>query len=394
MLDLSKILLLMQWTLDELAVFLISAGISGIIIPKILLIAFRKRLFDEPDERKIHTAAVPRLGGLAFMPSIVFSICLVMGVKGILDMQGLSAYFGGPSDGAGDMSGMLLPMCFGLCAVMMMYLVGIADDLIGVRYRAKFVAQILAALLLAMGGVRIENFHGFMWLYELPVGLSWAATVLLVVFITNAINLIDGIDGLASGLSGIAMAFYGFVFMHTGHMLYAMLAFAGLGTLVPFFYYNVFGNPAMGKKIFMGDTGSLTTGLILSFLSIEVCSLPEGSVYSWDVMVVAFAPLAIPCLDVIRVFVHRIVRGMSPFLPDKSHIHHKLLALGIPQRWAMTTILATSSALIAANLLMSVHMGPMWVLVIDMAVWVVVNWQLTRCIMARQKRLGIKEGYK
>ena len=383
----------MQWTLDELAVFLISAGISGIIIPKILLIAFRKRLFDEPDERKIHTAAVPRLGGLAFMPSIVFSICLVVGVKGILDAQGLSAYFGGPSE-VGDMSEMLLPMCFGLCAVMMMYLVGIADDLIGVRYRAKFVAQILAALLLAMGGVRIDNFHGFMWLYELPVGLSWAATVLLVVFITNAINLIDGIDGLASGLSGIAMAFYGFVFMHTGHMLYAMLAFAGLGTLVPFFYYNVFGNPAMGKKIFMGDTGSLTTGLILSFLSIEVCSLPEGSVYSWDVMVVAFAPLAIPCLDVIRVFVHRIVRGMSPFLPDKSHIHHKLLALGIPQRWAMTTILATSSALIAANLLMSVHMGPMWVLVIDMVVWVAANWQLTRCIMARQKRLGIKEGYK
>ena len=383
----------MQWTLDELAVFLISAGISGIIIPKILLIAFRKRLFDEPNERKIHTAAVPRLGGLAFMPSIVFSICLVVGVKGILDAQGLSAYFGGPSE-VGDMSEMLLPMCFGLCAVMMMYLVGIADDLIGVRYRAKFVAQILAALLLAMGGVRIENFHGFMWLYELPVGLSWAATVLLVVFITNAINLIDGIDGLASGLSGIAMAFYGFVFMHTGYMLYAMLAFAGLGTLVPFFYYNVFGNPAMGKKIFMGDTGSLTTGLILSFLSIEVCSLPEGSVYSWDVMVVAFAPLAIPCLDVIRVFVHRIVRGMSPFLPDKSHIHHKLLALGIPQRWAMTTILATSSALIAANLLMSVHMGPMWVLVIDMVVWVAANWQLTRCIMARQKRLGIKEGYK
>lgn len=383
----------MQWTLDELAVFLISAGISGIIIPKILLIAFRKRLFDEPDERKIHTAAVPRLGGLAFMPSIVFSICLVVGVKGILDAQGLSAYFGGPSE-VGDMSEMLLPMCFGLCAVMMMYLVGIADDLIGVRYRAKFVAQILAALLLAMGGVRIENFHGFMWLYELPVGLSWAATVLLVVFITNAINLIDGIDGLASGLSGIAMAFYGFVFMHTGYMLYAMLAFAGLGTLVPFFYYNVFGNPAMGKKIFMGDTGSLTTGLILSFLSIEVCSLPEGSVYSWDVMVVAFAPLAIPCLDVIRVFVHRIVRGMSPFLPDKSHIHHKLLALGIPQRWAMIMILATSSALIAANLLMSVHMGPMWVLVIDMVVWVAANWQLTRCIMARQKRLGIKEGYK
>lgn len=383
----------MQWTLDELAVFLISAGISGIIIPKILLIAFRKRLFDEPDERKIHTAAVPRLGGLAFMPSIVFSICLVVGVKGILDAQGLSAYFGGPSE-VGDMSEMLLPMCFGLCAVMMMYLVGIADDLIGVRYRAKFVAQILAALLLAMGGVRIENFHGFMWLYELPVGLSWAATVLLVVFITNAINLIDGIDGLASGLSGIAMAFYGFVFMHTGYMLYAMLAFAGLGTLVPFFYYNVFGNPAMGKKIFMGDTGSLTTGLILSFLSIEVCSLPEGSVYSWDVMVVAFAPLAIPCLDVIRVFVHRIVRGMNPFLPDKSHIHHKLLALGIPQRWAMITILATSSALIAANLLMSVHMGPMWVLVIDMVVWVAANWQLTRCIMARQKRLGIKEGYK
>ena len=324
--------------------------ICGIIIPQILLIAFRKRLFDEPDERKIHKGAVPRLGGLAFMPSIVFSLCFVSGLL----------FLAGENNASWDMlsvkrvlnsvsvENQVIPVCFGLCALMVMYLVGIADDLIGVKYRAKFVAQILAGLLFAAADVRLNSLGGMLGIYELPVVISWVLTVFLVVFIVNAINLIDGIDGLASGLSGIAMAFYGLSFYAADQFLYGMVAFAGLGTLVPFFYYNVFGNALRRKKIFMGDT--------------------------------------IPCLDVVRVFVHRVIRGNSPFLPDRVHIHHKLLALGIPQRVAMVVILGASAGLIALNLILSPMFGPFMIVVTDLLIWVVVNFLLTKKIRGRQKR--------
>lgn len=230
-------------------------------------------------------------------------------------------------------------------------------------------------------------------IYELHPVLSWMLTVFLVVFITNAINLIDGIDGLASGLSGIAMIFYGMFFMTAGRWIYCMISFAALGTLVPFFYYNVFGNPARGKKIFMGDTGSLTIGLVLSLLAIELSRIPNGHVFAADVLVIAFAPLAIPCLDVIRVFVHRVIRGNSPFLPDRVHIHHKLLALGFPQRPAMITILAASAGMIGLDLLMSPAVSTFMIVVIDLAIWVVANYLLTRAIRARQLREGITHGY-
>lgn len=369
---------------DGLAACLVSIVVTGILIPQILLIAFRKRLFDEPDGRKIHTAAVPRLGGIAFMPAIVFSVCVVIGVR--LNVSGMDPYVG--------VGQRVMPLCFGLCAMMMMYLVGMADDLVGVRYRAKFVAQITVGLLLVGGGVCIDNLHGLLGLYEIPFAFGCLLTVLLTVFIVNAINLIDGIDGLASGLGAIAMGFYAVNFWLGGRWLYSMVAFAGLGTLVPFFYYNVFGKPAMGKKIFMGDTGALTIGLILAFLALETLGLPVRSRFSPDIIVVAFAPLAIPSLDVIRVFVHRLRRRHSPFLPDRTHIHHKLLALGIPQRQAMVAIVASSALTVVANLWMTYWMDTLSVMLIDLGVWAAGNYMLTRAVLARQRRLGVEDGYR
>lgn len=378
----------MHWILVVLAVFCVSTLLCGIIIPQILLIAFRKHLFDEPDERKIHKVAIPRLGGMAFMPSLVFSLCLVSGIvlltgESYPDLSSISV---GAVLKSQTVESHAIPLCFGLCSIMLMYVVGLADDLIGVKYRAKFVAQILAGLLLAMGGVRLDSLHGMLGIGELPMVLSYMLTVLLVVFIVNAINLIDGIDGLASGLSGIAMAFYGFVLIAAGQWVYALIAFAGLGTLVPFFYYNVFGNAAKHKKIFMGDTGSLTTGIVLSFLAMEISNLPTVGVFQADVLVLAFAPLAVPALDVVRVFVHRILRGNSPFLPDRCHIHHKLLALNIRQRVAMISILGSSAGLVALDMVLSPAVGPFMILVIDLIIWVVANYLLTRTIRARQRR--------
>ena len=383
----------MQWLLIVISVFLVSTMLAGIIIPQILLISFRKKLFDEPDERKIHKGAVPRLGR-----------------PGVHALHSALAVFrvGHPAAGRGVMAVVVPRLSIAVIAPCrrprdpaVLRPVRPDDDvscrhrrdLIGIKYRAKFVAQILAALLLAAAGVRVDSLEGMLGIYELPVAVSWMLTVFLVVFITNAINLIDGIDGLASGLSGIAMIFYGFFFLAAGQWAYSMIAFASLGTLVPFFYYNVFGNPARGKKIFMGDTGSLTTGLVLSFLALQLTSVDNGGVFAANALVVAFAPLAIPCLDVIRVFVHRVIRGNSPFLPDRVHIHHKLLALGFPQRPAMITILAMSAGVIGLDLLISPSVSTFMIVVIDFAAWVVANYFLTKAIRARQLREGITHGY-
>lgn len=368
-----------SWTANVLSALIISIVVTGILIPQILLIAFRKQLFDVPDERKIHKGVVPRLGGIAFMPAIFLSIACITGVN--------YALFNGEVFLA--LARTVLPVSFGMCAVMVMYLVGMADDLIGVRYSAKFVAQIIAGIFLASAGLLVDNLHGFLGIYDLYSIVAYALTVLVVVFIVNAVNLIDGIDGLCSGLCGIALLFYGLVYLYLGEYTYSLIAFAGLGTLLPFFYYNVFGDARVGTKIFMGDTGALTTGVSLCILSLRMCSLDKAGDIDINPIVLAFAPLIIPCFDVFRVYLHRLKRHANPFLPDKSHIHHKLLALGMKQRYAMITILLVSAVFIVANALLSPYINVTWLVLIDIVVWILVNILITRAIRRREKRLNL-----
>lgn len=356
------------WIYIDLATFLIVVGLTGFIIPQILLIAFRKNLFDEIDSRKIHKSTVPRLGGFAFFPSILFAalLCWGVGIRFVPEIlrDGLQ------SDPEG--------FCFMGCAVLVLYLVGMADDLVGVKYRAKFVVQFFSAGLLIVGGFRMDNLHGFLGICEMPSFVAIVLTTVLIVYITNAINLIDGIDGLASGLSAAACAFYGVVFFHCGLHLYGMLAFASMGALVPFFYYNVFGDAKKHSKIFMGDTGSLTVGLILSVFCIRTSQI-EDVVGGANMAVVAFSPLLIPCLDVIRVYLHRIKEHRNPFLPDKCHIHHKLLALGMNQWAAMVSIVSTALGLTLLNFWLSRFINITILFVLNLLFWIIGNVILTRC---------------
>ncbi len=375
-----------QWVIIDLAVFLTVTAFSGFIIPQILLIAFRKNLFDEIDPRKIHKGAVPRLGGIAFFPTILFAFLLAFGVFHLSMPEMLTEATGTT----------LTALCFIGCAIIILYLIGIADDLVGLKYRAKFVAQIFCAALIVAGGVCLTDLHGFIGVDSLPYIVAVLLTILLTVFITNAINLIDGIDGLASGLSAIVTIFFGYIFFNTGLHVYGMLAFATLGALVPFFYYNVFGNAAKHRKIFMGDTGALTIGLILSVCSTRICMLPDvelaSSVGGWTLnpAIAAFAPLLIPCFDVVRVYLHRIRAHRNPFLPDKTHIHHKLLALGMSQRVAMPVIIGASFILALANYILSPVADITLLFLADLALWIVANMALSRAIHRRSARLGIE----
>lgn len=367
------------WIENWLLALILSITLAGLIIPRIMVIAFRKNLYDEINERKIHHGIVPRLGGIAFLPSFIFAFCMVIGANLRLNTQGVMEIF----------SGSMVQVFFLLCALMLMYLCGIADDLIGVRYRAKFALQIISGILIVMSGMWIKSLDGFIGIHDLYFWVGWALTVLLIIYVINAINLIDGIDGLASGLSAIALAFYGYIFFRTGQYIYFILSGAALGTLIPFFYFNVFGNAETHKKIFMGDTGALTIGTMLAFFALAVCNTETTDINAYsNRLVLAIAPIMLPCFDVLRVFFHRIRHGKNPFLPDKSHIHHKLLALGCKQWQALILIVLLDGVFISSNLLMAHSQEVTWIILGDILFWTIFNMALTKMIRIREDKLG------
>ncbi len=362
--------------INLVAILLLSILLAGVMIPQVLLIAFRKKLFDEPDERKIHKGAVPRLGGLVFTPVILFTVVIVLGINIVM---------GTPVTLLEMTDEVTVEMMFEFCGLILLYIVGLADDLIGVKYMAKFIVQILCGVLLVTGGLCVDNLHGLLGIYELPTWLSYAFTILIVVFFTNAINLIDGVDGLASGLSIAAALFYGFIFVGLGNLMYAATAVATLGVVIPFYYYNVFGNPNRGRKIFMGDTGSLTLGFILTFMSIRVLSSIESEeTQSPNTFVLAFAPMLIPCFDVVRVFFRRIRHHKSPFLPDRTHIHHKLMALGMSSKVTMVVIVCTAIVATLLNVWLSVWININILVGVNLIVWIAVNMTMSYIIAKRK----------
>ena len=356
------------WMINLLGVFVLSMFLSAFLIPKILLIASTMKLYDGHNERKIHQGEVPRLGGLSFIPVIAFSVVLVIGINLVAGRASAINYIAVNS----------MEMCFQFCGLVLLFLVGIADDLMGVRYVVKFFAQMLSGILLVVGGVWINSLHGLIGVYEMPVWIGYALTVLIVVFFSNAINLIDGVDGLASGLSALAAALYCIAFIERENYMYAAIALALLGVLIPFFIYNVFGKASRGNKIFMGDTGALTIGFLLTILSVKLFAT-AGPSHSAAVksFTVAFAPMFIPCFDVLRVFFRRIRNHKSPFLPDLTHIHHKLLAIGFSSRMTMVFLIGLSLLITVVNVLVSSLMNVTVLLLSNLGLWTLFNVWIT-----------------
>lgn len=359
-------------------VFALCVLFAGVLIPKILLIAYRRNLFDEIDDRKIHHGAIPRLGGIAFEPVILLSIALVMGANVMLGINEFLDAF----------ASIGLLIIAALCAVQSLYLVGIADDLIGIKYRAKFVVQIVCAVILICGGCRFTTLGGVLFINALPAWASYPFTVLVIVCLINAINLIDGIDGLASGLSSVAAAIYGVSFFFMGQYALAVISFASLGVLCPFFYFNVFGDVKKHSKILMGDTGSLTIGLILCVLGIKLFNMPPGGRLEFSTAVLAFSPLIIPCFDVVRVYLLRLRQHRSPFLPDKNHIHHKFLAAGMRPHVAMVSLISVSVILCMINLGLSTVFDINIIVLVDVALWMGFNVWLDKRIAVYERRGG------
>lgn len=346
--------------------FLMAILLGMILIPNILLISHKKRLFDLPDSRKVHSVPIPRLGGLAFFPSVLITFLLVMGIR-------YCTGFPIESLPAGQV---LKEFLFLGAGCMVLFLVGVADDLIGVGYRYKFLAQLIAATFFIFAGVWINSLGGLFSIHQIPVWGGIALTLLIVVYITNAINLIDGIDGLASGLCCIALSGLAVLSIIKGEYVYAILALATLGVIIPFWFYNVFGNAQRGHKLFMGDTGSLVLGYILSFLIIHLSmfdSSKENLLFEQKDMVISFSMVLVPMLDVVRVVLHRLRTGKNPFLPDKNHFHHKLLRTGMRVRFVMVTIISISLFFIGINVFLVNTIHITMLLLLNLFLWVIIH---------------------
>ncbi len=357
--------------------FLIAVLLGRVIIPNILIISFRKKLFDVPDARKVHKRPIPRLGGVTFFPVIVFTFAVFMAAK--LQCENFSPF--------SVRTNIACEFLYLIAGLTLLYIVGIADDLMGVRYRKKFMVQIVSAALFPIAGLYINDFYGLFGIYTIPSFIGIPLTMLLVVFITNAVNLIDGIDGLASGLSMVTLIIFGVLFIHYRYWNYATLAFICVGVIVPFFAYNVFGNADKGRKIFMGDTGSLTLGYIISFFVIVYCM--HSNVYTVKAygspVVVVFSMMLVPCLDVVRVVLKRARMRKPLFMPDKNHIHHKFLAMGYTPRRALITIQIMSAMFFAFTFIAVRFVNNTLVFVIDIVAWTMLNMWFNRKVISDEK---------
>ena len=367
----------MQTSLFLLFGFLFAVSLGMVIIPRILVISHKKRLYDVPDARKVHTMPVPRLGGLSFFPVILMSMFLVIGFR---------LYFWDVNV-SGSSFNMLYEYLFLFVGMTLLYLVGVCDDLVGVGYRYKFAVQIAAAFLLVLSGNWFDSFGGLFGIYSVPVWVGVPFTVFIVVYITNAINLIDGIDGLASGLCCIALSVLSVIFFLRGQYVYALLAICTLGILMPFWCYNVFGNANRGHKLFMGDAGSLTLGYVISFLIIHMSVTNEVSpTLSNPYMVIAFSTVLVPLLDVIRVVLHRLREHKNPFLPDKNHFHHKLLRTGMRVRMVMVCIIAISAFFILLNSSLAWRVDITYLFFLNLFCWSILHVGLNGLIKRNRER--------
>ena len=293
-------------TLYYFLLFAIALCSTWWIFKKVLRIALLKGIVDNPDARKLQKVPVPVLGGIA----VFFGIVVSMTATGLFYETGS------------------LFAILGVMAIMLY--VGVMDDILSLSPSLRFVIEILVVLLLIFcNKYSLDNFHGLWGVYDIPTWLSIPLTVIAGVGILNAINLMDGVNGLSSGYCISACAIFAYAFIWADDKEAASIAVLSIGALIPFFCHNVFGKKS---KMFIGDGGTLLMGTIMSTFVIGALNSnsPLASKVDPNFGMIPFAlsVLVIPVFDTLRVMMRRIMRRRSPFSPDKTHLHHLLFDIG------------------------------------------------------------------
>ena len=342
--------------LPLIASFVSAVIVTAVGLPIIIKTCLRFKYFDFPDERKVHRIPVPRLGGMIFMPAAVVGLFVASQVS---VLSGGEEYVFGVSTIAMT------------CGALLIYLIGYIDDRYGMKATHKFIIQTVAAFILPLCNLIIRDLNGILGLHDIPFWAGYLLTVGIILVIVNAINLIDGIDGLSSGLCILILSAYTMLFVKSQPI--AALDAAIVGSLVVFWCFNVFGKVG-GMKIFMGDAGSLFLGYVCAYMSIKSLMRPVAPENCGEKqMLISITLLLIPVLDVVRVALQRRFTGHGIFEPDKTHIHHILMKTGLSMHATLVCIIALFFILCGINYALWRCTFPLWFIVMmDVAIYLLV----------------------
>jgi len=308
---------------------LFSFLVTFFAIPAIVRVSVVKNLMANPNGRTSHFHPTPNLGGVAIFAGVIVSSVVFTGITTAHELKYIIA------------------------AMLIIFFVGLKDDLHPMAAYKKFLGQSLAILfILVPGDFHLSSLHGLFGIDELSYPLSLIITYVMFLALINSFNLIDGIDGLASGIGYLTSIFFGIVFLLANHLAYAVMSFILSSSLLAFFYFNVFSKE---NKIFLGDTGAMLIGLILAIFSVRFLNFESDELFlsqSQAAPAVLLCVLIVPVFDTARVFILRILRGKSPFEADRTHIHHRLLDLSGSHLKATGIILLVNVIFIAMALLL------------------------------------------
>ncbi len=298
--------------------FITSFGLTYFAIPSIIHIAIQKKLVEIPDERRSHTIPTPALGGIAIFLGIMFSIILWTPFTDF----GVLQYI--------------------LCSFIIMFVVGVKDDIMPMSPYKKLVGELAAAAIVVFkSSVKLTSLYGIFGVQDIPEWFAIPLSIFTIIVIINAFNLIDGINGLSGSIAVLFSVSLGLWFFFTGNTVLAILAAATAGATIAFLKFNV--TPA---KIFMGDTGALLLGLIASIFSIsfiEAHKTLTNNPYAFkSAPAIMISIMILPLFDTLRVFTVRILKGKSPFYPDRTHIHHMLIDAGFTHMKATGLLIVTN----------------------------------------------------
>lgn len=353
-----------QTTLDFLSsysfYYTAIVGVSFLLsiagIPSIIFTAVKYRLFDRSDGyRKNHRIHISRLGGVAIFCSFTITTLLF---ATMVDYKQAN---------------------FLITSSIILFALGLKDDLHGVNPKTKFLLQLVVALILVVaGGFRLSSLYGVFYLWEVDVFWGGVFSIIVIIFVNNAFNLIDGVDGLAGTLGGLATLSFGLFFAISNDYPYAFIAFAMFGAISGFLIFN-----RAPAKIFMGDTGALIIGLVCVILAIKFIELNKiGSVPNprfYSAPSIAVAVLLVPIFDSLRIFFIRILHKKSPFKGDRNHLHHRLQRLG----YSANKIVLLLGLFTVSMVFLSVklqHLGNFTLISLLISVCVLINAAITYAI--------------
>lgn len=302
--------------------------ITYFLTPEIIKIAHANEIHDQPDERKIHSHKIPRFGGFA----IFFGFTISMLIWSFLENQ-------------------LMNIQYFAAALTAIFMIGMRDDFMPLKPFVKLLVEAFATLMIMyMGDIRLTSLHGILGIHEINIYWSYAVTIFIVIVVTNAFNLIDGIDGLAGTLSLLIFAFYGVWFFLNHNYITAIICFSLIGSLIGFLIYNY------RTFIFMGDSGSLILGFTAATLSISFIN--QNAVMKETNFLHFISPISLvaciliyPLFDTLRVFVIRLLEKRSPFSPDRNHLHHLLIETKLTHLQSTLVICLINIAFIAFAIL-------------------------------------------